>query len=221
MAVIIMGTARITASAAPYPTVKAEIPVSQMFTNNGEANADGTFTYQIKTEDKDNPMPEGIAGDIFSINGNEEILLKIIFDRVGIYKYEIKQITTEEKTGYTYDSRSYFVTVHVKNGDNDSLKTDIFLQNQSGEKIEKIEFNTSYQNTTTETVTTENETTEEETTEDKTTEDKTTEDKTTEADKPKGNGTETGDRVIWPYYLCLICGTTLFGVCIRIKRLQK
>lgn len=216
MAVILLMSTQTTAVAAQYPTAKAEIPVSQIFTNSSGGSVAGTFTYRITATNKDNPMPEGIAVGTFSIEETKEISLEIIFDRVGIYKYEIKQVATGGSTGYTYDDRTYSVTVYVKNGENDSLKTEIFLQNPSGGKVEKIEFTNSYQNITTETVTTETVTTETVTTEDKTTEDETTED-----DNPKGKGTKTGDRMLWPYYLLLICGTTFFGICIRIKRLQK
>lgn len=236
MAVILLVTVQTTASAAQYPTVKAEIPVSQTFTNNSGENVNGTFTYRI-TADKDNPVVEGMTDDTISIEGNKEISIEIVFDRVGVYKYEIKQ-EFANKLGYTYDSSVYTVTVYVRNDGDDGLKTDVFIQNPDGEKLNKLEFINSYQKqeattgeptdpqppasseeSTTENITTESVTTEDDTEDEDDTEEDTEDD--TEDDKPKGNGTKTGERVIWPYYLLLICGTTLFGVCIRIKKLQK
>lgn len=229
MGVILLVTVQATASAAQYPTVKAEIPVSQTFTNNSGENVNGTFTYRI-TADKDNPVVEGMTDDTISIEGNKEISLEIVFDRVGVYKYEVKQ-EFANKSGYTYDSSVYTVTVYVRNDGDDGLKTDVFIQNPDGEKLNKLEFINSYQKqeattgepqpptapgeSTTEKITTESVTTEDDT------EDENDTEEDTEDDKPKGNGTKTGERAIWPYYLLLICGMTLLGVCIRIKKLQK
>lgn len=232
MAVILLVSAQMTVLAVQYPTVRAEIPVSQTFTNNSGESVTGTFTYRITAtgrSDLTHPMPEGVTDGTFSIEGNKKITLAVTFDRVGIYEYKINQESANKSTGYTYDSTVYTVTVYVRNDGEDGLMTDVFVQNPDGTKREAdMEFSNSYQKQQATTgeptdppTSSEESTTETITTESVTTEEKTTEDNTTEEDKPKGNGTKTGDRVIWPYYLLLICGTTLFGACIRIKRLQK
>ena len=241
VAILSLVFAGVSASAAQ--TASVSIPMSQIFKNNSSESVDATFTYRI-TPDKDNPVLEGMTDDTVSIEGNKEISLEIVFDRVGVYKYEIKQ-ESANKPGYTYDSSIYTAMVYVRYDGDDGLKTDVFIQNPDGEKLEKIEFNNFYQKqeattgeptepqppasseeSTTESITTENITTKEEITDDDDdteddTEDEEDTEEDTEDDKPKGNGTKTGDRVIWPYYLLLICGTTLLCVCIRIKKLQK
>lgn len=192
MAVVLMISAQFTVSASQYPTVTLKLPVSQTFKNSTGENVDDTFTYRIKAADQNNPMPNGIKGNTFSIEGTKEMSLEITFDRVGIYEYEIKQDSANKRAGYTNDSTVYTVTVYVRNDEADGLKTDLLIQNQDGNKVERLEFTNSYK----------------------------TKD-TTEDSTHSGKETKTGDIMLWPFYMLFLCGTVIAGICIKIKQLQR
>lgn len=217
-------------SALAAQTAAVSIPVSQIFTNDTGESVDAAFTYRIAPKDKGNPMPENAKEGTFTIEGTKDFSLgPIAFERVGIYEYEVSQEIKSKSMGYTYDERVYKVLVYVKNNDTDGLRTELFLikkdGDQDGNKVENIEFSNSYQEQATVITSEDDTTTEIETTEKKTTEKKTTEDTTpgssTEGSTSNGTDAKTGDAMLWPYYLLLLCAVTFFGIGLRTKHLDK
>lgn len=233
VAILSLVFAGVTASAAQ--TASVSIPVSQIFKNGSSESVDAAFTYRIAPKEVGNPMPENAKDGTFTMEGTKNLSLgPITFKRVGIYEYEVSQVIKSKNTGYTYDEKVYKVMVYVKNDDADGLRTELFLIKKDGDKdgskVESIEFSNSYQEqatviTSEDDTTTEKKTTEKKTTEKKTTEKKTTEDTTpgssTEGSTSNGTDAKTGDFMLWPYYLLLLCAVTFFGIGLRTKHLDK
>lgn len=131
----------------------ASIRVEQTFTLKDTDKAPGdTFSYVLHPADSANPMPSGTAADgdyYFSIDGTANVALGAIhFERTGIYTYQVRQVLSEQKSGYTYDSEEYSVQVVVKNAKDGGLTAEVWLPvNASGEKEETISFTNGYTKT--------------------------------------------------------------------------
>ena len=125
-----------TASAANPGEVKLQ--VQQVFTYSGNP-ASSTFTYELKPKATTNPMPVG--GGRFTINGSAALDVGITFTSGGTYYYELKHVTSPT-TGYSYGKATYTIEVFVAGG---SLNTAVSVtQDQSGNKMSKIEYKHSY-----------------------------------------------------------------------------
>ena len=140
----------VLATLAPMTVSAAENPLSltvyQVF-NTSSADADDSFTYILKPLEIDNPMPSGLPSSVsatgftFRIKGTGEIKIgAIYFSREGIYSYELYQVISERRTGYTYDDRVYTIEIYADG----SLNVNVVVKNENGEKMENITFTNSY-----------------------------------------------------------------------------
>jgi len=121
-----------------YAATPLQITVNQVFTT-----PDGTFTYRLKPLATGNPMPAGSTADgyTFTITGTRSVAFELSgFAIDGLYRYDIFQVITGEKLGYTYDKRVYMVEVYVE-----SLQDiHVIAYNQDGTKAAAITFVNAY-----------------------------------------------------------------------------
>jgi len=132
-------------SAAP-PEVPVTLTVEQAVDMPEGLSAGDTFTYQVTALEAGSPMPLGSVADTctFTIGGTDSAVVgPIDFVRTGVYRYEIKQVVTISKTGYTYDGQIYTVVIYVKNSSS-GLASEIIVQNSAGDKVGDIKFENSY-----------------------------------------------------------------------------
>ena len=118
------------------------LTVRQVFTTS-LTSAASIFTYRIKAVDAANPMPvgSGLQGYTFTLTGNTSADIgPIIFTKQGIYRYQIGQIMTQEKAGYTYDKQIYNLEVRVDS----ALHTEVIVYNTAGMKVSDIVFENTY-----------------------------------------------------------------------------
>lgn len=126
------------------------LPVNQMFFVTGStlSDEDGIFAYELTAADAETPMPAGSTqeGYQFSLKGNQslEIGPMTYFD-TGIYEYRLELVISNEKTGYVYDKEVYFITVYVKNTQNDGPVAGVIAKNTAGNKVGSLDFKHTYQ----------------------------------------------------------------------------
>ena len=91
---------------------RLKIPVEQIFEVNNSADADKTGSYVLIADQIQNPMPEGSNRRTFTWNmsGNSSTELIMNVGQAGEYHYKLYQ-ATENKENYTYDSKTYDVTI--------------------------------------------------------------------------------------------------------------
>ena len=128
---------------AAEPSAGVKIPVEQRFDNQSRQEAESTFHYILKAADRGIPMPKGSKEDTysFSMTGTQTIFLdEISYVTPGVYCYEVFQDVSEQQEDYQYDESRYIVAIHVKNTVSQGLETEIFIQNDEGEKCEGLIF---------------------------------------------------------------------------------
>ena len=108
--IFFLGVQRPVLAADRNTTVK--IPVEQIFEVNNSADADKTGSYVLIADQIQNPMPEGSNRRTFTWNmsGNSSTELIMNVGQAGEYHYKLYQ-ATENKENYTYDSKTYDVTI--------------------------------------------------------------------------------------------------------------
>lgn len=132
---------------AAEPSVGVKIPAEQRFENQSGQEAESTFHYILKAADRGVPMPKGSKEDTysFSMTGTQRIFLdEISYVTPGVYHYEAFQEVSEPHEDYQYDGSRYIVEIHVKNTVSQGLETEIFIQNDEGEKCEGLIFENSF-----------------------------------------------------------------------------
>ena len=108
--IFFLGVQKPVLAAGKNTTVK--IPVEQIFEVNNSADADKTGSYVLIADQIQNPMPEGSNRRTFTWNmsGNSSTELIMNVGQAGEYHYKLYQ-ATENKENYTYDSKTYDVTI--------------------------------------------------------------------------------------------------------------
>ena len=108
--IFFLGVQKPVLAAGKNTTVK--IPVEQIFEANNSVDADKTGSYVLIADQIQNPMPEGSNGRTFTWNmsGNSSTELIMNVGQAGEYHYKLYQ-ATENKENYTYDSKTYDVTI--------------------------------------------------------------------------------------------------------------
>lgn len=106
------------------------------------------FILQLIADDNLNPMPEGSKDGIYSLTIKGAAIdnfPKIVFDKVGIYSYQIKQIKGNNDL-CTYDDTVYELTIYVTNAESGSGLTvsAILYPEVSEEKLASAVFSNSY-----------------------------------------------------------------------------
>ena len=119
--------------------------MEQIFEVNNSADADKTGSYVLIADQIQNPMPEGSNGRTFTWNmsGNSSTELIMNVGQVGEYHYKLYQ-ATENKENYTYDSKTYDVTIEGFFDSNNELMAVTVVKNENGDKVSKVSFKNSY-----------------------------------------------------------------------------
>ena len=133
---------------ASQNVAEVSLKVKQKFVvKNSEKEMDFTGNYEVCALDQEAPMPENVKDRrySFSLDGEQaEIVLLLRYSYAGVYRYQLKQTTTE-KEKYQYDKSCYEITVYVKNGENGELITQVIAEKGNGKKSGELEFQNSYQ----------------------------------------------------------------------------
>ena len=141
--IFFLGVQRPVLAAERNTTVK--IPVEQIFEANNSVDADKTGSYVLIADQIQNPMPEGSNGRTFTWNmsGNSSTELIMNVGQAGEYHYKLYQ-ATENKENYTYDSKTYDVTIEGFFDSNNELMAVTVVKNENGDKVSKVSFKNSY-----------------------------------------------------------------------------
>ena len=119
------------------------LSVKQTFTTEqGVIPTDSTFSYELRSETPEAPMPDGsnLNSYIFTLTGTREGRIPpIVFDKAGIYTYSLYCITAPTP-GYYIDNQVYTIEIYVP--ENMDLISVIYKNN--GAKISEIIFEHSY-----------------------------------------------------------------------------
>lgn len=131
-------------------TISARLSVNQTFRVTGStvSNVGDIFEYNLTAMTEEAPMPAGSTQERyqFSIRGNQSMEIEpMTYSNTGIYEYRLELVIGSEKRGYTYDKEVYFITVYVKNTENDGLVTEIVAKNRAGDKVGSLNFESTYQ----------------------------------------------------------------------------
>lgn len=114
-----------------------------------DSSADDRFTYRWTAETEGAPVPEGVKTSYWDWNlrGNKEgkLSMSFSFGVPGAYSYRLAAYVPKPKDGYTYEPRTYVLTILVQNAPGGGLQADWYLLNeQSGEKVDRIDLDPSY-----------------------------------------------------------------------------
>lgn len=135
--IFFLGVQRPVLAAERNTTVK--IPVEQIFEANNSVDADKTGSYVLIADQIQNPMPDGSNGRTFTWNmsGNSSTELIMNVGQAGEYHYKLYQ-ATENKENYTYDSKTYDVTIEGFFDSNNELMAVTVVKNENGDKVSKV-----------------------------------------------------------------------------------
>lgn len=120
--------------------------------NQGFSVENGTpptdiFNYKLTALDEKNPMPENSQGGELSISiqgSTKHTLGAMVYQAAGIYSYKLEQSVEKESEGYTYDKRTYEITVYVRNTEGAGRAAELIIKNEKGEKVSRIAYQNSY-----------------------------------------------------------------------------
>jgi len=133
--------------AAEGTALEVTVPVKQNFVKTGtDRSVSEQFSYVLTPQKAENPLPDGSTNGSYmlTLTGNEETNLSFRYTHAGEYIYQLKESVTNSQTGYTYDSTVYTVKVYAENYNN-SLISEVIIQNDNNEKLAQAVFNNSYQ----------------------------------------------------------------------------
>jgi len=128
---------------ATAPNNPFSLKVEQVFTAAADSEA-LTYTYRLRPYDKDAPMPEGSADDVyeFKITGTDSIYIgEFRYNKPGVYKYDLNKDTEKCKPGHTHNKRKYTIEVYVS----PELLTGVVVMNEDGTKADAILFESNYE----------------------------------------------------------------------------
>lgn len=130
----------VVAFARDYAPVKAEVPVA--FNVTGDTpKADETFTAIMTPAAGEAVKP---AQASVSVTGAGEASFELSFNEVGEHHYTITQ-TAGNAQGWMYDTQTYDVTAYCMwNESDDTIYTQVFIENAGGEKIDAAGFTNTY-----------------------------------------------------------------------------
>ncbi len=126
----------------PLPVV-SDPPVEKVVKGD-TPDTPGNFTFILKAEEAENPMPEGSDGDTkeMSVKGAGSVEFgDITFTKTGTYVYKISEKDNKE-ANYTYDKTEYTVTYVVT--DNDGQLEVVRTIEADGKESEKAVFTNEY-----------------------------------------------------------------------------
>ena len=134
MTMFIISPSPAQAASDPGTGTFIHIPVEQIFYNNSSIQPDDLFTYILEPVTPGSPMPAQVSKTgrtdpdsfTFELTGNATIDIgPIVFDRPGVYTYELYHVIDTAQPGYTYHQHDYEIVVYV----NSRLETGVVIQN--------------------------------------------------------------------------------------------
>jgi len=142
---MVLGIMACTMTAFADGAPKIKIPVNVNVSGNKPSTAE-KFNVVLKAQDAGNPMPEGSAEGVYTavIDGGSNGVLEMEFQKLGIYKYTIKQEPGASSKG-TYDDKVYNLTVYVTNAETGGMEsTTILYIDDVNTKYGSVDFANSY-----------------------------------------------------------------------------
>jgi len=144
----LISAAPVTATPEAYmiataPSNPFSLKVEQVFSAAADSEAP-TYTYKLRPYEKDTPMPEGSAADVyeFKITGTGSMYIgEFKYNKPGVYKYDLSKDTEKCKPGHTHKKRKYTIEVYV----DPALSTGVVVMNEDGTKAEAIIFESVYE----------------------------------------------------------------------------
>lgn len=129
---------------ASVDSVTVTVHVEQTFIKNSSSvDINSVFSYELLSLDSENPMPSGSIGNTssFQIDGTDNfVLAPITFEKNGVYRYQLQENSSPLAVQYTLDTQIYYITVYVRNIDQNGLTADIMIQKNDGSKVDSIRF---------------------------------------------------------------------------------
>jgi len=112
----------------------------------GNPPSPGVFTFKLTAHDIDNPMPEGSANGVKTIQvtgEGEGDFMDIHYDRLGVFSYSIFEVDTGI-TGYTYDTTVYTLTDTIAEDENGILTVVRKITDSNNNEINEMVFINTY-----------------------------------------------------------------------------
>lgn len=126
--------------------IEIVLPVEQIFSST--LKQEGMIgNYELVSTGTNTPMPAESADGkyTFSLSGNESRNIgPICFDEVGIYTYEMKQVSVNKEEVYTKDDKIYTIEIYVQKDVAGNLVAEIIMKNNQGYKVEILTFTNGY-----------------------------------------------------------------------------
>ena len=126
-----------------HTPIVAQIPAQVVVKGDTPAQAQD-FTVQISGADGETVLPDQLQA---TIAGEGSAQFAMSFTEVGLHHYTVRQVLGNAE-GWTYDEQVYNVDAYCMwNGQDasDSLYTQVFVKNASGEKCDACMFENAYQ----------------------------------------------------------------------------
>ena len=164
--------------------------------------------YELSCLETNTPMPSGSVGDIYSFflqGDNIKIIDSITYTTAGIYRYQLKQISTNKQSECTIDDTVYIIAVYVGIKEDNSLEAKIIIE--SGDyKTNIIKFSNYYNIDETEYPST----------------DTNTDQSNTQSTNDKNTNVNTGDENnLLTLVIALILALSVVGIILIIRRNKK
>lgn len=143
----VTATVVIIPAASAFASTRATIPVSQVYTTKRKvpSSVDPTFTYRLTATNSSYPMPGNTNPYEFKMTRNTTYNIGIDYSSVGTYTYKLEQVIPSNPIKrMTYDSKTYNITVAVKNGTNGLTASVYIAQAGSTYKEGSATFTNSY-----------------------------------------------------------------------------
>lgn len=129
--------------AAEQPEVKIPVTITLEGTLPSPAEQ---FTVVLTPDDEAYPMPEGTVDGAYSLKitgAAKKEFPAIVFTRVGVYTYQVKQLAGTNKD-CTYDTAVYSVKVFVTNAEEGGLEANMVVYSSSESDKTEILFHNKY-----------------------------------------------------------------------------
>ena len=140
-----IGMLGMTVCAASDPvcaTIEVNTALSGSLPDTPEA-----FQVEVKADQASNPMPQGAQDGVYTmtLRGAASAKLELRFDRLGVYRYTVRQLPGNNGNCYL-DDGVYHITAYVTAGEqNDSMYVSVVLtRDGAADKQDKILFTNRY-----------------------------------------------------------------------------
>ena len=134
------------AGLAVAETAAVSLPVRQSFTSN-VSGADDTLAYVLTAITENAPMPDGSVNGkyAFTLSGSSSRTLRLSAQQQGYYEYTLRQVVSEEKQNYTYDTTAYRIGVSIRDSESaDGLTSILVIEKTDGTKTDELRFANAY-----------------------------------------------------------------------------